>query len=703
MNLQHQQLIESTEKYTRPEFDDLLLNLSDTYYNSPGNKDCVPDDVWDKLVDIYEERFSTKYTRVGAPVGTLEKCKLPRYMGSLSKIKTKDAIELWCKKNTGPYVVTDKIDGVSALTNGTRLYTRGSGTLGKDISHLIPFMKIPKIPTPGYWARGEIVMPCKIFEKKYQDEMSNARSMASGLVNAKHPDAKQVKDLVFISYEYGKSAVCDTTDDASDASDDAQSRQLSILEKLGYTLPFYKKCQEIELEELQELLTRRRKEADYNVDGIVIMDDSKHDHVAGENPKYAMAFKMDLEAKETVVEYVEWNISACGRCKPILHLEEFKGFDTNIRRVTGSNAKWIIDNKIGPGSRVSIVKAGEIIPKVHAVLTPSSSGEPQLPESWKWWEKKDYLLATTSNLEYIKKNHGDDIKIETETRNNQKYYTWHKISTVDITIEKDEEMEIRKIVDFFKGIGAKHVGRASLEKLYHSGLNTLNKIMLAKIKDLNQIEGFQEKSATRFINSVKSAITNVPLAKIAAASGQLGEGIGEKKIQKILDAYPNLLEDKTISQSELIEKIQDIGGFKKMANQIAFNLDKLRKFFEQHPSITLLKPTESTDTSDNTSENTDIVTSDDEPKAKRVKLDNIVDKPILSGKLSGKLVAFSGFRSADLKAQIIKCGGQVSDDVVKKTNILIVKEHKSSAKEKKAEKNGAEVLLQDEFSQRYLV
>lgn len=90
---------------------------------------------------------------------------------------------------------------------------------------------------------------------------------------------------------------------------------------------------------------------------------------------------MDVEAKGTVVEYVEWNISERGQCKPILHLEEFKGFDINIRRVTGYNAKWIMDNKIGPGSRVSIIKTGEVIPKVHAVLSPSVLYTLNLPDT----------------------------------------------------------------------------------------------------------------------------------------------------------------------------------------------------------------------------------------------------------------------------------------------------------------------------------
>ena len=85
---------------------------------------------------------------VGAPVEK-NKAILPYQMGSMDKIKP-DTNEIlnWTKKFKGPYVLSCKLDGVSGLytTEGStpKLYTRGDGKVGQDISHLIPYLNLPK-------------------------------------------------------------------------------------------------------------------------------------------------------------------------------------------------------------------------------------------------------------------------------------------------------------------------------------------------------------------------------------------------------------------------------------------------------------------------------------------------------------------------------------------------------------------------------
>ena len=66
------------------------------------------------------------------------KVKLPYFRGSMDKIKPDtDALEKWKKKYKGKYVISGKLDGVSALyttENGTRkLYTRGNGKECQDV------------------------------------------------------------------------------------------------------------------------------------------------------------------------------------------------------------------------------------------------------------------------------------------------------------------------------------------------------------------------------------------------------------------------------------------------------------------------------------------------------------------------------------------------------------------------------------------
>ena len=82
--------------------------------------------------------------RVGADVKN--KVVLPYYMGSQNKIKdSEEEITKYQAKYPGLYTISDKLDGVSCLIVYTpgqiKMYTRGNGTEGQDISHLMGYVK----------------------------------------------------------------------------------------------------------------------------------------------------------------------------------------------------------------------------------------------------------------------------------------------------------------------------------------------------------------------------------------------------------------------------------------------------------------------------------------------------------------------------------------------------------------------------------
>ena len=82
-------------------------------------------------------------------------------MPSMDKIKPDtNALSKWKAKYAGPYILSAKLDGISGLysteNNEQKLYTRGNGKVGQDISHLIPYLKLPT--TPDITIRGEIIM-----------------------------------------------------------------------------------------------------------------------------------------------------------------------------------------------------------------------------------------------------------------------------------------------------------------------------------------------------------------------------------------------------------------------------------------------------------------------------------------------------------------------------------------------------------------
>ena len=138
----------------------------------------------DNEYDIIKEYMEVKYptnevlTNIGANV-TKNKVELPYKMASMDKIKPDtNALATWRQKYKGPYVLSCKLDGVSGLytTEGgvPKLYTRGNGTIGQDVSHLLSVLKLPL--EPNSVVRGELIMPRVVFEEKYKSKFANPRN-----------------------------------------------------------------------------------------------------------------------------------------------------------------------------------------------------------------------------------------------------------------------------------------------------------------------------------------------------------------------------------------------------------------------------------------------------------------------------------------------------------------------------------------------
>ena len=122
----------------------IIKECNNAYYNTTP---ILTDDEFDILKDYIYKKDPKFNDKIGAKV-MRNKVKLPYFMGSMNKIKPDtNALDKWIAKYSGPYVISTKLDGVSGLytveNNVEKLYTRGDGTIGQDISHLIPYLRLP--------------------------------------------------------------------------------------------------------------------------------------------------------------------------------------------------------------------------------------------------------------------------------------------------------------------------------------------------------------------------------------------------------------------------------------------------------------------------------------------------------------------------------------------------------------------------------
>ena len=529
---------------SEPNLKKVIDYLANRYYNF--DEALVSDQLFDYIKEFYEKNFNkNKKVEIGYPVLEKQegKVKLPFFMGSLDKIKpSTNALEKWLNNYPGPYVISYKLDGISALLckkdNKISLYTRGNGTFGKDISHVLGYINVntDKL-TDGDAIRGELIMSKTNFNK-IKEQMANSRNAVSGIVNKKKPDQNMLKLVDFVPYWVLSPSL-------------KQTEQMKYIEKKQFTTKHveYTVKNKITNEELSEVLTKGRKNHKYEIDGIVVIDSSKYyPIIPGTNPEFGFAFKQVLtdQIAETTVIDVIWEISKDMYIKPKVKIDTVEISGVEINYATANNAKNIVDNKIGPG--------GDVIPKIEEILSPSDSGKPKMPSiEYEWNETEVDIVAVNLEGKHMNK------------------------------------LIVKKLAYFFLTLDIKFMGEGNITKFVENGYDDLWKILLADKNKVKLIEGFGEKSVDNIYSSIDEGLTNRNLYEIMAASQIFGRGIASKKFKLITDIYPNIMEIyKTDGKDKTIKLINAISGFDvKTTNKI---VDAMDNFIEYYKKLIKIKP-----------------------------------------------------------------------------------------------------------------
>ena len=86
-----------------------------------------------------------------------------------------------------------------------------------------------------------------------------------------------------------------------------------------------------------------------------------------------------INHKITTVKGVRWQVSKVGYLKPVVEIEPVDISGVTISNVTGNNARYIQDNNIQSGAVVTIIRSGDVIPKIIRVVPLETTTDP-LPE-----------------------------------------------------------------------------------------------------------------------------------------------------------------------------------------------------------------------------------------------------------------------------------------------------------------------------------
>ena len=194
------------EELNEGELSSMIRAANQGYYCN--NKSLMSDEEYDILKEFIEEKFPDNeaiqegHTACSVSVEK-KKMTLPFEMWSMNKFKKESQINTWLEEYKGPYVMSAKVDGVSAgySTVGDKpvLFTRGNGKVGQDISHAIEPLGLPT--KKGIEIRGELLMKKDVFEENWSHKFANVRNMIAGTTNAKESFPERWKDIDFVCYE----------------------------------------------------------------------------------------------------------------------------------------------------------------------------------------------------------------------------------------------------------------------------------------------------------------------------------------------------------------------------------------------------------------------------------------------------------------------------------------------------------------------
>lgn len=474
----------------------ILIESNKAYYNETlGTPTLMTDNEYDIVKEFVERKFpkNTVVDQVGAPAER-NKVRLPFNMPSMDKIKPDTTvIETWKRKYPGPYVISCKLDGVSGLYttvgpgNVPKLYTRGNGSVGQDVSHFIPYLNLPAIP--NIVIRGEFIMLKATFVQKYKDVFANPRNLVAGIINRQTIDEK-IRDVHFVAYEVIVPSA-------------KPSEQMQELLRIGCETVQHEVTSTITNGSLSETLVDWRTNSPYEIDGIIVSDDRIYERTDG-NPDHAFAFKMVLSEQmaEAKVVDVIWTASKDGYLKPRVQIEPIRLGGVTIEFATGFNAAFIETQRIGVGTLIQIIRSGDVIPYIKSVITPAE--RPKMP---------------------------------------QVNYEWNATHVDIVLVDKDSDstVRIKNIAAFFKDIEVEGLGEKNVERIFTAGFDTIPKIVHMTQADFLTVDGFKEKTATKLREGIQDKLTKASLITLMAASGAFGRGFGERKIGPIMEEYPNIL------------------------------------------------------------------------------------------------------------------------------------------------------------------
>lgn len=404
---------------------------------------------------------------------------LPVRMLSTEKAYSHDGIKTWAGRiqkaanemgvefSNLIFRVTPKLDGFAAYDDGQRLYTRGDGRRGTDITRVFDRgLTVANNGTRGLGA-GEIVVKKDYFNEFLSPYFENARNFQASVVKEKELEehaAEAIKEKAAVFYPFA-------------------------------LLPSWEKKYKELNSDFENIVNLAWNSVNFDIDGVIIeiCDDNLKKHMGATRHHYRwqIAFKKNVENAQVKILRVLPQTSRSGRVNPVVEIEPTRLSGAMIHRATAHHYGMVKANGVGSGAVIELTRSGEVIPKIVRVITPA---EPEIPvkcpscQSELVWDN-DYLYCT-NNIECP--------------------------AQIAHTIEH-----------FFKTLGnIDGFGPASIDKFYQHGIRSVFEVYIKSIADFQEMGFGLKQSENLYHELIRSREDKIEDWRFLAAFGIFRMGMG---------------------------------------------------------------------------------------------------------------------------------------------------------------------------------
>ena len=418
-----------------------------------------------------------------------EKIKLPEKMLSTDKAYSWEEVNKWLERirkfseeinfslDNIQIKGTAKLDGFAGFDDGNKLYTRGDGNKGSDITRVFErglgtFNNSHRGQGPG-----EIVVKRSYFEKHLSGHFEYPRNFQASLIKEKELD------------QFAKDAI------ANEAALFVPFSQL----------PFWAGSISEFTKNFNSIVSDLESGVDFDIDGVVfeIVNSELKSHM-GSNRKFhrwQIAFKENKEKAQVKVLSVTAQVGRTGKITPVAELEPTQLSGATIYRASGHHYGLVKEQGLGSGSIIELTRSGLVIPKINKVIR---SVEAEIPSK---------CPSCDENL------------------------TWESDFLMCLNHEACKDQIIGKIIYFYKVLANNDgFGEATIQKLYDEGIRNVGDIY--KLTEFELVSmGFGEKTSQNLINQlIRSRQESIEDWRFLAAFGVLRLGMGN--CENLLKNYP---------------------------------------------------------------------------------------------------------------------------------------------------------------------